>query len=97
MQKRVSRRKTPTAPSTRLPSFMPETFGWLEVDIIGEQLAERHPDRDPMAIRFTELRRLVEGLPGFKEEPGHPVNEKILETIQARWIEEREELADDED
>lgn len=76
---------------------MSETFGWLEVDLIGERLALSHPDRDPMAIRFTELRKLVEALPGFKEESGHPVNEKILETIQARWIEEKEDLADDED
>ena len=85
----------PRAPG--LPWGMPETFGWLEVDMIGEQLAIRHPDRDPMLIRFTELRRLVEALPGFKEEPGHPVNEKILETIQAHWIEEKQDLADDQD
>lgn len=75
---------------------MPESFGWLDVDLIGELLARRHPDRDPLTVRFTELRALVAGLAGFREEPGHPVNEKILETIQARWIEEKEDL-DDED
>jgi FeS assembly protein IscX len=75
-----------------------ETFGWLETELIGELLAETYPDRDPMRIGFVELRRLVESLPGFKEEPGHPVNERILEHIQAVWIEERAGGAkDDED
>lgn len=76
---------------------MSETFGWLEVDLIAEHLARRYADRDPLAVRFTELRSMVESLPGFREEPGHPVNEKILETIQARWIEEKQDLDDDED
>ncbi len=66
-----------------------DTFGWLEVDLIGELLAEQHPKRDPLRISFTELKALVQALPGFKEEPGHPCNEKILEHIQAAWIEER--------
>lgn len=72
------------------------TFGWLETELIGERLAERHRDRDPMTIGFPELRRLVEALPGFREEPGHPVNERILESIQANWIDEREGSADDD-
>ncbi len=76
---------------------MPPSFGWLEVRLIGELLAERHPALNPLAVRFTELKRLVQDLPGFKEEPGHPVNERILEEIQRHWIEEREDRADDED
>ncbi len=76
---------------------MPKPFGWLEVRLIGEMLAERHRDIDPYSIGFPRLRSLVEALPGFKEEPGHPVNERILEEIQRFWIEEREELAEDED
>ncbi len=76
---------------------MNETFGWLEVRFIGELLAERHPKLDPYGVRFTALRELVEGLPGFKEEPGHPVNERILEEIQRHWIEEREDRAEDEE
>lgn len=66
-----------------------EEFNWLDVDLIGELLAEAHPQRDPLSVRFTELRRMVEALPGFQPDPDHPVNEKILETIQARWLEER--------
>lgn len=68
-----------------------KTYGWLEVDRIGEALHAAHPGKDPLAIRFTELRRLVEALPDFKEEAGHPVNERILEAIQMSWREERED------
>ena len=74
-----------------------DEFGWLDVEFIGELLAEHHPDRDPLRIGFVELKKLVVALPGFREEPGHPANEKILEHIQAAWIEAREELAEDAD
>ncbi len=77
---------------------MSKTFGWLDVQRIAEELADRHPTRDPFAVRFTELRALVEQLAGFEPDPKHPVNEKILETIQAHWAEELEDLpADDDD
>lgn len=76
---------------------MGRSFGWLDVQRIGEELADRHPDLDPYNVRFTELRSLVEALPGFDPDPSHPVNEKILETIQANWAEEREGLASDDD
>ena len=76
---------------------MGKTFGWLEVRLIGELLAERHPAIDPYAVGFPELKRLVTALPGFQEEPGHPSNERILEEIQRHWIEEREDLAEEED
>ncbi len=74
-----------------------DTFGWLETDLIGELLAEAHPERDPVRVGFVELKQLVQGLPGFQEEPGHPVNEKILEHIQAAWIEEREDRREEEE
>ncbi len=70
---------------------MHETFGWLDVDPIAQALNEAHPGLDPVAVRFTDLARLVRALPGFVEDPAHPVNERILETIQALWIEERED------
>lgn len=76
---------------------MGDTFHWLDVERIAEELAERHPDRDPFSVNFVELRKLVEGLPGFREEPGHPVNERILEAIQVGWHEEREDLRADDD
>ena len=77
---------------------MAKTFGWLEVRLIGELLAETYPDVDPFKVGFPQLRKLVSELPGFLEEAGHPSNEKILETIQRNWIEEREDLKpEDED
>lgn len=72
------------------------TFGWLEVDRIAEALADAHAGVNPAGVRFTQLRAWVQALPGFREEPGHPVNERILEEIQRRWIEEREERVEDE-
>jgi len=74
-------------------------FGWLDVDRIAELLHATHRDTQPYSVRFTDLRRLVEALPGFVGDPDHPVNEKILETIQALWLEEREDRPrnDDED
>lgn len=70
---------------------------WRAIEDLALALDERHPAVDPIAIRFTELRRMVEALPGFEEEPGHPVNEQILEAIQATWIEERSEGSGESD
>lgn len=64
------------------------TFHWLDVERIAEELAERHPDLDPLTIAFPRLRELVVNLPGFAEQPGHPCNERILEAIQQAWIDE---------
>jgi FeS assembly protein IscX len=76
---------------------MAKTFGWLEVELIGELLAEKYPDKDPLRTSFPELRRLVASLPGFEEEPGHPSNERILEAIQKHWLEEKDDLNREED
>ncbi|UCD74799.1 MAG: Fe-S cluster assembly protein IscX [Phycisphaerales bacterium] len=68
---------------------MPEdTFHWLDVQRIAEELAEEYPDIDPLAVSFPYLKELVESLPGFEAQPDHPSNERILEAIQATWIEE---------
>lgn len=76
---------------------MKGTFGWLDVQRIAEELADRHPRTDPYTVRFTELRAMVEALTGFEPDPRHPVNEKILETIQANWADERDGLAPDDE
>jgi FeS assembly protein IscX len=67
-----------------------ETYHWLDVQRIAEELADRHDDLDPLHVTFPKLRNLVRSLPGFAEQPDHPVNERILEAIQQAWIEERE-------
>jgi FeS assembly protein IscX len=62
---------------------------WLDVQQIAEALEDAHPHADLMTISFPALRALVIALPGFAEKPGHPSNERILEAIQAAWIDER--------
>lgn len=78
-----------------------ESFHWLDIERIAEELADEHPDRDPMHVSFTDLRRLVTELDGFEEKSGHPCNERILEAIQMAWIKENElgpvEFDDDDD
>lgn len=70
---------------------MGDTFHWLDVERIGEELHDAHPELSPLSIKFVELRDLVKALPGFEEQPGHPVNERILEAIQMAWLEERDD------
>lgn len=60
---------------------------WIDTREIAIALAERFPDTDPTTVRFTELREWVIGLEGFDDDPKRS-GEKILEAIQAAWIEE---------
>ena len=78
---------------------MPPKLKWTDVEDIAIELCEAHAGVDPTTVRFTDLRRMVEGLANFEAEPGHNVNEQILEAIQAAWIEEREDAgrADDDE
>ncbi|CAI8854807.1 MULTISPECIES: Fe-S cluster assembly protein IscX [Pseudomonas] len=62
---------------------------WTDVLEIAIQLAESKPDVDPMSVNFVDLRKWVMELPDFDDMPEH-CGEKILEAIQAHWIEERE-------
>lgn len=66
---------------------MNRPLGWLDAQEIGYRLAEAHPERDPLRLRFTELRDLVLALPGFAGDP-KGCNEKILEAIQMAWLDE---------
>ena len=60
---------------------------WTDVYDIAIELAENHPDTDPMGVRFTDLRQWVLELEGFNGDPER-CGEKILEAIQAAWLEE---------
>lgn len=60
---------------------------WIDTRDIAIALAEKHPDVDPAAVRFTQLRQWVLELDGFDDDPARS-GEKILEAIQATWIEE---------
>jgi FeS assembly protein IscX len=60
---------------------------WIDSREIAIALAEKFPDVDPAAVRFTELREWVMQLEGFDDDPQRS-GEKILEAIQGAWIEE---------
>ena len=60
---------------------------WSDAEDIAIALVERHPDTDPLTVRFTDLHRWVTELPGFSDDP-RASNEGILEAIQMRWLEE---------
>jgi FeS assembly protein IscX len=62
---------------------------WTDVREIAIALAERHPEVDPLSVRFTDLHRWVCELPGFADDPGRS-NEKVLEAIQMTWLDERD-------
>jgi FeS assembly protein IscX len=60
---------------------------WTDTLDIAIALSEMHPDTDPKTVRFTDLYRWVQALPGFDDDPKR-CGEKILEAIQAAWIDE---------
>lgn len=62
---------------------------WTDINDIAIELAERHPDVDPTKVNFVDLMNWVLALPDFSDDPKH-CGERILEAIQAAWIEECE-------
>ena len=60
---------------------------WIDTRDIAIALAEKYPDVDPERVNFVDLRNWVLGLEGFDDDPNRS-GEKILEAIQAAWIEE---------
>jgi len=63
---------------------------WLDIEEIAEALQEEYPEFDILSVRFTALRKMITDLEGFNDEDDK-CNEKILEAIQANWLELREE------
>ncbi|MDP2243485.1 Fe-S cluster assembly protein IscX [Pseudomonas sp.] len=62
---------------------------WSDVLEIAIQLAEGKPEVDPRFVNFVDLHRWVLALPNFIDDPQRG-GEKVLEAIQAAWIEEAE-------
>jgi FeS assembly protein IscX len=60
---------------------------WQDTEDIAIALAERHPETDPLTVRFTDLHRWVTELPGFSDDPKASTEGK-LEAIQMAWLEE---------
>ena len=63
------------------------TLTWRDAEDIGIALSEKHPETDPLTVRFTDLHRFVTELSGFTDDP-RASNEKILEAIQMAWLDE---------
>ncbi len=60
---------------------------WTDTTRIAEALYDKHPDIDPLTVRFTDLHNWVLELEDFNDDPKHS-GEKILEAIQMAWLEE---------
>jgi FeS assembly protein IscX len=60
---------------------------WTDTNDIAIALSEKHPDVDPLTVRFTDLMQWVMALEGFSDTPER-CGEKILEAIQMAWIDE---------
>lgn len=60
---------------------------WADIQDIAIELYDAHPNIDPRYVRFTDLHRWITELPEFNDDPTKS-GEKILEAIQAAWIEE---------
>jgi len=48
---------------------MPKDLTWENAEDIGILLSEKHPDVDPLAVRFTDLHAYVTQLAEFKDDP----------------------------
>ncbi|GIU05870.1 Fe-S assembly protein IscX [Shewanella sp. c952] len=61
---------------------------WVDSQDIALELLEHYPDTEPETLRFTDLCEWVIKLAAFDDDPNH-CNERVLEAIQARWIDEK--------
>ena len=60
---------------------------WTDSLDIAIELLDKYPDQDPYRLNFVDLRQMVLELENFDDDPDR-CGEKILEAIQAAWIEE---------
>jgi FeS assembly protein IscX len=60
---------------------------WDDPEAVGLALFEKFPQKNPLAVRFTDLRRWILELEGFTGDPAAST-EGTLEAIQMAWNEE---------
>ncbi len=60
---------------------------WLDVYDIAIALGDEYPDENPKYISFTALKFKIMNLDDFHDLE-NSCNEKLLEAIQAAWIDE---------
>jgi FeS assembly protein IscX len=59
---------------------------WQDVDDIGFELSQAHPDEDPGQVALPDLLRMVTELDDFEDDPER-VDERLLERIAQAWEE----------
>ena len=62
---------------------------WIDTYEIVYSLIDEFPNQDPKTLLFTDLMNMVTSLEDFDDDPDR-CGERILEAIQALWIEELE-------
>ncbi len=62
---------------------------WQDTQDIAIELYDRDPDLDPTTVRFTDMHRWICELENFDDDP-QKSNEKILESILLKWLDEYE-------
>ena len=62
---------------------------WIDIRDIAIALPEKYPEVDPRTVLFVDLHNYVVDLEGFDDDHNRG-GEKVLEAIQATWIEEAE-------
>lgn len=60
---------------------------WQDVEDIGFELAQAHPDEDPARVSLPDVLRMVTELDDFEDDP-EKVDEGTLERISRAWQEE---------
>jgi FeS assembly protein IscX len=63
---------------------------WTDITRIAEELHDKYPDVDPTTVRFVDLHNWVVELEDFDDDHKRG-GEKVLEAIQAAWIEEAQD------
>ena len=62
-------------------------LSWNHIEDIALSLYEKHPDTDPLKIRYTDLLQWITELDDFADDPAAS-SEGKLEAIQMAWYEE---------
>ena len=79
----------PRPPSVLKQDLMPG-LTWDHTEDIALALYEKHPEVDPIHIRYTDLHKWITALEEFGDDPTKSTEGK-LEAIQMAWVEEYQE------
>jgi FeS assembly protein IscX len=60
---------------------------WDDSEEIALRLLEKHPDLNPLSVRFTDLHQWITEIEDFEDDPNASTEGK-LEAIQMAWLEE---------